>query len=74
MGKNQQLIINTLRNGGKVTFGHYNTGDLWDANGATICRVSWRTVDGLIEKGLLTLAPRPAGTLATDSLTIVASN
>lgn len=72
MGKNQQLIVDTLRDGGKVTFGHYNTGDLWNVNGESIRLVSWATVDGLIEKGLLKLAPRRTGMLASDCITVVA--
>lgn len=73
MGKVQQLIIDTLQQGGKVTFGHYNTGDLWTANGDSIRHVSWATIDNLIGKGLLRIAPRAAGTLATDCMTIVSA-
>ena len=73
MGKVQSLIIETVAQGGKVTFGSYNTGDLWNAQGESIRLVPWRTVDGLIEKGLLRLAPRESGTLATNALTLISA-
>jgi hypothetical protein len=73
MGKVQQLIIDTLQQGGKVSFGDSNTGLLFDFNGNKVRCVSWSVVDGMIGKNLLRIAPRVSGMVSSGCMTIVSA-